>query len=158
MLFGDPEEPSRGLFYNRPTSWTCEGVNSQKLKVYELRDSYANFRAGAGLAISLRQSILFYYWSPTLLVGRYTRVQREEPPFDQKDWESQIDPNPIGTRSLPAKISISVSRALHAKAPQLIELFLRVEIPLPLFNSILAKMAEHIRMPPRCGGVLPRPL
>lgn len=111
--------------------------------------------------ISQRQSILFYYWSPTLLMGRYTRVQREEPPFDQKTWEAQIDPNnpnPIGTRSLPAKISISVSRALHAQAPQLIELFLRVEIPLPLFNSILAKMAEHIRMPPRCGGVLPRPL
>jgi hypothetical protein len=73
--------------------------------------------------------------------------------------ETLIDPgnpNPIGTCSLPAKISIGVSCALRDQVPQLIELFLRVESPLPLFNRIRAGMAEHARMSQLCGGVLSR--
>jgi len=153
-LFRDPEEPSKGRFYNCPTGWTCEGVNSQKLKAYGLLDSYTNFRTGAGpaldaaisSAIRQRRPILFYYWSPTPLMGRYKLVQLEEPPFDQKAWETLIDPNhpnPIGTRSLPAKISIGVSRDFHERAPALVATLAKVEIPLPLFNQILARMAEE---------------
>ncbi|MGH8352203.1 MAG: ABC transporter substrate-binding protein [Pseudomonas sp.] len=155
-LFRDPEERDKGRFYNCPTGWTCEGVNTQKLKAYGLQDSYVNFRTGAGpaldaaisSAIRQRQPILFYYWSPTPLMGRYKLVQLEEPAFDQKAWETLIDPanpNPVGTRSLPAKISIGVSRDFHERAPALVELFERVEIPLPLFNRILAEMAEQHR-------------
>lgn len=153
-LFRDPEEPGKGRFYNCPSGWTCEGVNSQKLKAYGLLDSYTNFRTGAGpaldaaisSAIRQRQPILFYYWSPTPLMGRYQLVQLEEPPFDQKAWETLIDPNnpnPVGTRSLPAKISIGVSRDFHERAPELVETFAKVQIPLPLFNRILARMAEE---------------
>ncbi|WP_375740536.1 ABC transporter substrate-binding protein [Pseudomonas boanensis] len=153
-LLRDPEEGDKGRFYNCPTGWTCEGVNSQKLKAYGLEDSYVNFRTGTGpaldaaitSAIRQRQPILFYYWSPTPLMGRYPLVQLEEPPFDQKAWETLIDPNnpkPIGSRSLPAKISIGVSRDLRERAPQLVEAFGKMEIPLPLFNRILADMAEQ---------------
>ncbi|MNP51637.1 Substrate binding domain of ABC-type glycine betaine transport system [compost metagenome] len=113
-----------------------------------------NFRTGTGpaldaaitSAIRQRQPILFYYWSPTPLMGRYPLVQLEEPPFDRKAWETLIDPKnpkPVGTRSLPAKISFGVSRDLHEKAPALVQAFEKVQIPLPLFNSILARMAEE---------------
>ncbi|MCB2777032.1 ABC transporter substrate-binding protein, partial [Listeria monocytogenes] len=37
-LFREPEEPAKGRFYNCPTGWTCESVNSQKLKAYRLQD------------------------------------------------------------------------------------------------------------------------
>ena len=50
-LFKDPESPGKGRFYNCPTGWTCEGVNSQKLKAYGLEDSYVNFRTGTGPAL-----------------------------------------------------------------------------------------------------------
>ncbi|WP_205508360.1 glycine betaine ABC transporter substrate-binding protein, partial [Stenotrophomonas indicatrix] len=50
-LFRDPEEPAKGRFYNCPTGWTCEIVNSQKLKAYRLQDSYTNFRTGTGPAL-----------------------------------------------------------------------------------------------------------
>ena len=153
-LFKDPESPGKGRFYNCPTGWTCEGVNSQKLKAYGLEDSYVNFRTGTGpaldaaisSAIRQQQPILFYSWSPTPLMGRYKLVQLEEPPFDQKAWETLIDPSnpkPVGTRSLPAKISIGVSRDLREKAPALVQAFSKVEIPLPLFNGILARMSEE---------------
>ncbi|UTW09588.1 ABC transporter substrate-binding protein [Pseudomonas benzenivorans] len=153
-LFRDPEEPDKGRFYNCPSGWTCAVVNSQKLKAYGLTDSYVNFRTGAGpaldaaisSAIRRQEPILFYYWSPTPLMGRYDLVQLEEPPFDPKAWATLIDgnhPNPVGSRSLPAKISIGVSRDFHASAPELVKVFDKVQIPLPLFNAILAGMSEQ---------------
>jgi glycine betaine/proline transport system substrate-binding protein len=152
-LFKDPESPGKGRFYNCPTGWTCEIVNTQKLKAYKLDDSFSNFRTGTGpaldaaisTAIRRGEPIVFYYWSPTPVMGRYKLVQLEEPPFSEDAWETLSDsknPNPLPSRSLPAKITIGVSRDLHEKAPELIKLFEKVQIPLPLFNSILAEMAE----------------
>ena len=151
-----PEEPDKGRFYNCPTGWTCEIVNTQKLKAYGLTDSYVNFRTGAGpaldaaisSAIAQGRPVLFYYWAPTPLLGRFKLVQLEEPPFDEAAWKTLTDPNdpnPKGSRSLPAKISIGVSRDFHDKAPALVQVFEKVELPLPMFNALLADMAEHHR-------------
>ncbi|WP_275427800.1 glycine betaine ABC transporter substrate-binding protein, partial [Enterobacter hormaechei] len=82
------------------------------------------------------------------LMGRFKLVQLEEPPFSEKAWATLSDPknpDPIGSRSLPAKITIGVSRDFHDKAPALVELFRKVEIPLPLFNELLADMAQNHR-------------
>jgi glycine betaine/proline transport system substrate-binding protein len=152
-LFKDPESPGKGRFYNCPTGWTCEIVNTQKLKAYALTDSFTNFRTGTGpaldaaisTAIRRREPIVFYYWSPTPLMGRFKLIQLEEPPFSQQAWETLADPknpNPLPSRSLPAKITIGISKDLHDKAPELVQLFERVQIPLPLFNSVLAEMSE----------------
>ena len=81
-VFRDPEDPSRGRFLNSPTGWTSEIVNSQKLKAYKLTDSFVNFRTGSGAALdaevasSIRRGkpVLFYYWSPTPLLGRFKLV------------------------------------------------------------------------------------
>ncbi|MGH8450410.1 glycine betaine ABC transporter substrate-binding protein, partial [Pseudomonas sp.] len=78
-VFRDPEDPSRGRFLNSPTGWTSEIVNSQKLKAYGLTDTFVNFRTGSGAALdaevasSVRRGkpVLFYYWSPTPLLGRF---------------------------------------------------------------------------------------
>lgn len=155
-LFRDPEDRYKGRFYNCPTGWTCETVNSQKLKAYGLLDSYTNFRTGAGPALDAAiasayrrgEPILFYYWSPTPLMGRFKLIQLEEPPFSEESWATLSDPrhpNPIGGASLPAKISIGVSRDLHDRAPELVGMFEQVEIPLPLLNQVLAEMGEQRR-------------
>lgn len=155
-LFRDPEDPGKGRFYNCPTGWTCETVNSQKLKAYGLLDSYTNFRTGAGPALDAAiasayrrgEPILFYYWSPTPLMGRFKLIQLEEPPFSEESWATLSDPrhpNPIGGSSLPAKISIGVSRDLHDRAPGLVGMFEQVAIPLPLLNQVLAEMGEQRR-------------
>ncbi|WP_289307019.1 glycine betaine ABC transporter substrate-binding protein, partial [Escherichia coli] len=87
--------------------------------------SYTNFRTGTGPALDAAISaavrrgepVLFNYWSPTPLMGRFKLVQLEEPPFSEKAWATLSDPknpDPIGSRSLPAKITIGVSRDFHA--------------------------------------------
>ena len=110
-VFKDPESPGKGRFLNSPIGWTSEVVNKQKLKAYGLDDSYVNFRSGSGAALdaeiasSIRRGkpVLFYYWSPTPLMGRYKLIQLEEPPFDADAWKTLTDadnPNPKPTRSL----------------------------------------------------------
>lgn len=158
-VFRDAESPEKGRFLNSPTGWTSEIVNTQKLKAYGLDDSYVNFRTGSGAALdaeiasSIRRGkpVLFYYWSPTPLMGRYQLVRLEEPPFDAEAWKTLADaknPNPRGTRSMPARLSVGVSAAFHRDYPELVTLFEQVDIPIGLLNASLAKMSQT-RQPPR---------
>lgn len=158
-VFRDPESPNKGRFLNSPTGWTSEGVNSQKLKAYGLEGSYNNFRTGSGAALDAEitsairrgQPVLFYYWSPTPLLGRYKLIKLEEPPFDADAWKTLADanhPNPRGTRSLPARLAIGVSASFRQRYPQLAEMFAKVDLPIDGLNQALATMSEK-RQPPR---------
>lgn len=158
-LFLDPEDPTRGRFLNSPSGWTSETVNSQKLKAYGLTDDYVNFRTGSGAALdaeissSIRRGkpVLFYYWSPTPLLGRFKLVKLEEPAFDAAAWETLTDgnnPNPQGSRSLPANLTIGVSAPFKARYPQLVEFFAKVDFPIDLLNQTLGEMSEK-RLAPR---------
>ena len=152
-VFRDPEQPDHGRFLNSPSGWTSEIVNSQKLKAYGLTDSYTNFRTGSGAALdaeitsSVRrgQPVLFYYWSPTPLLGRFKLVKLEEPPFDPEAWKTLADasnPNPRPTRSMPARLTIGVSAPFKQQYPDLVALFEKVDFPIDLLNQTLAGMSE----------------
>lgn len=153
-VFKDPESPDKGRFLNSPIGWTSEIVNKQKLKAYGLEDSYVNFRSGSGAALdaeissSIRRGkpVLFYYWSPTPLLGRFKLVQLQEPPFDAQAWKTLTDPaepNPRPTRSLASKLSIGVSTPFQQQYPQLVEFFAKVDLPIGPLNQALAQMSEN---------------
>ncbi len=157
-VFSDPETPAKGRFLNSPSGWTSETVNSQKLKAYGLDDLYVNFRSGSGAALdaeitsSIRRGkpVLFYYWSPTPLMGRFSLIRLEEPPFDEHAWKTLTDasnPAPEGSRSLPAKLSIGVSAAFKQQYPDLVEFFTKVDLPIGLLNKALAHMSEQRQAP-----------
>ncbi|MGY4495754.1 ABC transporter substrate-binding protein [Pseudomonas sp. TE3610] len=158
-VFRDPEEPGKGRFLNSPIGWTSEVVNGQKLKAYGLTDSYTNFRSGSGAALDAEisssikrgQPVLFYYWSPTPLLGRYKLVQLQEPPFDAEAWKTltQADnPTPRPTRSPPSILSVGVSSAFAHDYPQLATFFAQVKLPIDDLNKALASMSEA-HQPPR---------
>ncbi|WP_166361663.1 ABC transporter substrate-binding protein [Pseudomonas akapageensis] len=157
-VFKDPEAPSKGRFLNSPIGWTSEIVNGQKLKAYGLNDSYVNFRSGSGAALDAEISssiqrgkpVLFYYWSPTPLLGKHKLIQLEEPPFDAKAWATLTDPanpDPQPTRSLPSKLSIGVSAPFKQQYPQITAFFSKVEIPIEPLNKALAQMSEKHQDP-----------
>lgn len=157
-VFADPEAPGKGRFLNSPSGWTSETVNSQKLKAYGLDGLYNNFRSGSGAALdaeitsSIRRGkpVLFYYWSPTPLMGRFKLVRLEEPAFDEQAWATLTDagnPAPKGSRSLPAKLSIGVSRAFHEQYPDLVAFFSKVDLPIDTLNAVLARMSEQRQDP-----------
>ncbi|TDF86409.1 ABC transporter substrate-binding protein [Pseudomonas sp. H9] len=152
-VFADPESPDKGRFLNSPSGWTSETVNSQKLKAYGLEQDYVNFRSGSGAALDAEitsairrgKPVVFYYWSPTPLMGRFALVRLQEPAFNEAAWKTLTDannPNPQGTRSLPAKLSIGISAPFRQEYPELVDVFSRVDLPIETLNKALAHMSE----------------
>ncbi|MBD1554028.1 ABC transporter substrate-binding protein [Pseudomonas typographi] len=157
-VFRDPEAPSMGRFLNSPAGWTSEVVNGQKLKAYGLAGSFTNFRTGSGAALDAEinsairrgQPVLFYYWSPTPLIGKYKLVQLEEPAFDEQAWETLTDanePHPRASRSPPSRLSIGVSAAFEQQHPDIATFFSKVDIPLQPLNEALAQMSDRHEAP-----------
>ncbi|WP_263265080.1 ABC transporter substrate-binding protein [Pseudomonas sp. RIT-PI-S] len=157
-VFRDPESPDKGRFLNSPTGWTSEVVNGQKLKAYGLNDTFTNFRAGSGAALDAEISsavqrgkpVLFYYWSPTPLLGRYDFVQLQEPPFDAQAWNTLTDannPNPRPTRSLASRLSIGVSQPFEQAHPDITGFFAKVDLPIDPLNQALAGMSQKHQDP-----------
>ncbi|KPW89215.1 MULTISPECIES: ABC transporter substrate-binding protein [Pseudomonas syringae group] len=152
-VFKDPESPDKGRFLNSPSGWTSEIVNTQKLKAYGLTDSFVNFRTGSGAALDAEvasairrgKPVLFYYWSPTPLLGKYKLIKLEEPAFDAEAWKTLTDasnPNPRGTSSLAAKLSIGVSAEFSKQYPELVSVFKNVDFPIDLLNRTLGEMSD----------------
>ncbi len=134
VLFKDPEEPSKGRFYNCPAGWTCELENSEMLKSYGLEDKYTNFRPGTGPALDAAilssykrgEPILAYYWSPTPLMGEVDMVRLEEKAGANKT----ID------------IKVGLSKTFHEQAPELVAVLEKVNLPIDLLNQNLARMTK----------------
>lgn len=139
-VFKDQEEPDKGRFYNCPAGWTCELENSQMLKSYGLEGSYTNFRPGTGPALDAAvlssykrgEPILFYYWSPTPLLGQIDVIKLDEKPGVDKT----------------ISIKVGLSKTFHDGAPELLSVFEKVNLPIDLLNQNLARMSkERIESP-----------
>lgn len=134
-VFRDQEEPDKGRFYNCPAGWTCELDNSAMLKSYGLEGKFTNFRPGTGPALDAAvlssykrgEPILFYYWSPTPLMGQVDLIKLEEKAGVNKD----------------VTIQVGLSKVFHEQAPELVAVLEKVNLPLDLLNQNLARMAQE---------------
>jgi glycine betaine/proline transport system substrate-binding protein len=140
QVFRDAEEPGKGRFYNCPAGWTCELENSEMLKSYGLESSYTNFRPGTGPALDAAvlssykrgDPILFYYWTPTPLMGQVDLIKLDEKPGVDKS----------------VHIKVGLSKVFYDEAPELRGVFEKVNLPLDLLNQNLARMSkERIESP-----------
>ncbi|MBS9780995.1 MAG: ABC transporter substrate-binding protein [Gammaproteobacteria bacterium] len=130
-LFKDPEEPTKGRFLNCPAGWTCEMVNGKKLKAYGLEDSFVNFLSGTGAALDSaiisalkrKKPVVFYYWAPTSLIGKYSDqlVQLEEPEYNKEIFDKlKAEDNPSQATAFPkSKVDIGANVEFLKAAPQL---------------------------------------
>ena len=93
-IFRDAENKKFGRLLNGPTGWVAHDINITKLEGYGLDKFYQALSPGSGTALDTAivtaykqgRPILFYYWEPTWLLGRYDMTRLEEPPFDEKLW------------------------------------------------------------------------
>ncbi|WP_018700577.1 ABC transporter substrate-binding protein [Amorphus coralli] len=152
-LFTDPEEPSKGRFYNCPAGWQCEVVNSKKLVAYGLEDSYTNFRPGTGASLQAavdsaylrKKPILFYYWAPTALMGKHEFVQLEEPAFNREIWDAMMAAEvPDAATAYPvSKVIIGANKAFSESAPNLTAFFNAYSTTSALTSKALADMEDN---------------
>ncbi|MBN9447417.1 MAG: ABC transporter substrate-binding protein, partial [Bosea sp.] len=148
-LFPDREEPGKGRFYNCVAGWVCEGINTKKLTAYGLADDYNNVRGGSGEALvaaieanlKRRQPVLFYYWSPSWLIGAYDLVKLGEPAFDPAIWaELKASDKPTRATAYPvSKVVIGANLAFTQSAPQLTSFFKNYGISSALTSQMLGE-------------------
>lgn len=153
-LFQDDEEPSKGRFLNCPTGWDCERINNQKLKAYKLATSYTNVRPGTGGTLDATISsayergrpLLFYYWSPAGLMGKYKLFQLAEPAYNETCWktlQNSTTPDACGSATPTTKLQVGVSTPLSQAAPELVAFLSKIQVEPQALNAIIASMSAR---------------
>lgn len=99
-LFPDPEDPGQGRFIGCPPGWGCEINNAALFDAYGLEDTFNLFSPGSGgnmdaaisRAFEREEPVVFYYWGPTSLMGKYNFFKLEMPAHDSEVWKCNNDP------------------------------------------------------------------
>ncbi|SEG79840.1 ABC transporter substrate-binding protein [Bosea lathyri] len=148
-LFTDQEEPNKGRFYNCVAGWVCEGINTKKLGVYGLADDFTNTRGGSGealvaaveSALKRKRPVVFYYWSPSWLVGAYDLVKLQEPAFDPAIWaDLKASDAPKQATAYPvSRVVIGANLAFTQESPQLAAFFKSYGLTSALTSQMLAE-------------------
>lgn len=139
-VFADPEDPSKGRIYGCPAGWACGTLNANLLKALKLEDQYTLFAPGSGAAqkaaiisaYKRKRDIVFYYWTPTALVGSLDLVKLELPPFDQAAYTCMTDPkceNPVATEFKSNQVVTGLNADFATQAPQLKAFFTKLNVP-----------------------------
>ncbi len=147
-LFKDPERPSKGRFLNCILGWSCENVNTKKLKAYGLEESFVNFRPGTGAALdsaiisSYERGLPFvaYYWGPTWILGKYDLTKLNEPPYDSKIWQQLISSqNPRKATDYPiVKVHIGANTKFVEVAPAIVAFLSKYNLTAKTISEALA--------------------
>ena len=158
-LFRDPEDPSKGVFYNCIVGWRCDEINEVKLEAYGLTRYYNlvspqsedALEAALARPAQRRQPVFGYYWAPTWLIGAYDWYVLEEPLYTEQCWERVTaaveDDNlrPLDQACAYATLPIDkvAHRGLLEKAPDVVEMLRRMLVGLEPLNETLAWAQEN---------------
>ncbi|VGO10223.1 putative solute-binding periplasmic protein [plant metagenome] len=153
-VFADPEEPGKGRIYGCPAGWACDTLNVNLLKALKLEDDYTLFAPGAGAAqkaaivsaYQRKRDIVFYYWTPTALVGALDLVKLSLPPFDEKAYACMTDPkceNPVPTEFKGNKAVTGLNAGFSKRAPMLTAFFTKLHMPGPVIDDALGWMERE---------------
>ncbi len=149
-IFADPEEPGKGRFYNCVAGWSCEVVNTNKLRAYKLSADFTNFRPGTGTALSAaiagatlkREPILAYYWGPTWVLGAYDLVKLQEPAWNEADWKglATTPDYPVAVDYPVVEVWIGANAKFAKSAPEITAFLAKYRTSAALINEALGYM------------------
>ena len=145
-LFKDPEDPTKGRFYNGDPGWECTKVDEEKFEAYGLNESYNIFTAGSSEALTASMSAAYekhepwfgYNWTPTYIMGKLNMTVVEEPPFDQEVWDTN---RCCGWAEVP--IHVVVNTSLMDEAPEVVTFLTKYETTADMTSKALVYMDEN---------------
>jgi glycine betaine/proline transport system substrate-binding protein len=154
-LFPDPEESDKGRLYSCPPGWTCELSTTALFEAYGAKDTWNLFSPGSGgtldasiaRAFERAEPILFYYWGPTAILGKYDAVQLDLGEIKPEIFLCNTDPQcnePAGKTAYPSSPAIvGVASWLPKEAPALAEYFSKVGLTNAEISELLVYGDEH---------------
>lgn len=144
-LFPDPEDSSKGILYGGIPGWEITTIMENKVKAYGL-DTYYNYvipgsqaalDAVATSAWDSQSPVVFYYWEPTWLLGKYDFVLLEDDPYDPALYAD-------GLCACPAvKVTVGVSNQFAESNPEYCEFLTRYGVSSAVISEALAYMQDN---------------
>ncbi|MEH0020595.1 MAG: glycine betaine ABC transporter substrate-binding protein [Desulfobacter sp.] len=157
--FANPEDPSKGIFFNCIFGWSCRDINRVKLEAYGLDRYFNTVSPTSPEALEsiyenarMRELPVFgYYWEPNALTASQDWYALEEPAHDPGVWEEIIqaatDPDAPRPKTACAFKEISVHKLSHRKlletAPDAARMLENMIIPVHVFDDILFSNARR---------------
>ncbi len=161
QLFKDPQDATKGIFYNCLIGWRCDEINQVKLEAYGLTRYYNIFSSGSSAAMEAafegarmnHQPVFGYYWAPTALMGKYDWHILKEPPYTDQCWQkisaAVKDRNlrPIDQACAYENLPIEkvVHKSLLKNAQDVVAMLAKMVVGLEPLNKTLAWAKENDR-------------
>jgi glycine betaine/proline transport system substrate-binding protein len=156
-VFQDPEDSSKGRFYDCIAGWECERVHEAKFQAYGLDDYYNRFLPGSGPALATSLVTAYdrgepwfgYYWGPTWIFGQLDLTMIEEPEYTEECWASlleavEAEEVPEQSCAYPAvPVHIAVHYEFAEEAPEIIEFLEQIDLTMDEVSEILLYMYEN---------------
>lgn len=154
-LFPDPESPSQGRLYSCPPGWACELSTAALFEAYDMDEAWNLFSPGSGGALDAsiaraftrEEPILFYYWGPTAILGKYDAVQLDLGEVKPDVYACNTDPGcteAAGITAYPSSPAIVGAAAwLEKEAPAVAEYFLKVGLTNAEISELLVYGDEN---------------
>lgn len=156
--FVDPDDPSKGLFFNCIFGWTCLDINRVKLQAYGL-DRYYNtvspvspesLKAIYVNAQQRRVPVFGYYWVPNSIMTGHDWFALEEPEYSKDVWDgvlrAAVVPDGKRLTEACAYMETGVYKVVHKnlinKAPDVFGMLQKMSIDIELLNQIMMSEPE----------------
>lgn len=149
-LFQDPEDPSKGRFYDCIAGWECEQVNAAKFAAYGLDEHYNRFLPGSATALASSLVAAYekgepwfgYYWGPTWIFGLLDLTKIEEPPYSDECWEHILEGKEACAYP-DVQVRIGVNAEFAEKAPDVVEFLENYETTFDQTSAALLYMHDN---------------
>jgi len=154
-LFPDPEDSSKGRLYSCPPGWACELSTSALFEAYGMGDKWNLFSPGSGGALDasiarafLREEpILFYYWGPSAILGKYDAVPLDLGEARPDVYACNTDPDCTGEPGKTAYPSspaiVGAAAWIGEEAPVVAEYFSKVGLSNEQISKLLVYGDEN---------------
>jgi glycine betaine/proline transport system substrate-binding protein len=148
-LFADPDAPSKGRLYSAPTGWGVQIETANQFKAFGLDSTYNLYDPGSSAALDAsiarayerKQPIVTYYWSPSTIIGKYTMVPLEMPPYNEEGHLCNIKKdctNPYPGAYPVSTVVSAITTGLKKQAPSIAGFMSNQSLDTPTLNKLLA--------------------
>lgn len=154
-LFPDPEQSDQGRIYSCPPGWACELSTSALFEAYDMDGAWNLFSPGSGGALDAsiaraflrNEPILFYYWGPTAILGKYDAVQLDLGEANAEVYACNTDPEceePAGKTAYPSSPAVvGAAKWIETDAPVVADYFSKVGLSNAQISALLVYGDEN---------------
>lgn len=149
-LRGEP----RPRFISCPIDWACAVLNRNLLKAYGLEDSFEVVEPAnrfeldqlIGTAISLKETMVFYYWQPNGILSQFDFSMLDMGRYDLDalaclGQRTCFAPKPSAFP--PEQVVIAVAENIYLNIPRIVGYLQQASMPLGEMNALLALQNEN---------------